>query len=119
MKFFTRLILCLMISFTLTELPVMKAKAEMISTTTVMAEMTRAEADSTVHDFIARGDVKDQLVKLGISSEEASRRLASLSDSEVRKLAKDMKSATIGGDVTGILVLVLLVVAIIYLAKRI
>ena len=119
MKFLVRMLLCLMISFTLVELPIMKAHAGMITTTEAIAEMTRAEGASTVNEFLARTDVKDQLVKLGVSPEEAQKRVASLSENEVKKLATDIEKAQIGGDVGGILIIVLLVILIIYFAKRI
>jgi hypothetical protein len=119
MKMFTRMMICLMISFTLVELPVMKAHAGMISTTEVMTEITRAEASANVTNFLARTDVMDQLIKLGVNPEEATSRIASLSDSEVKKLNTDIQQATVGGSVVGILILVLIILGIIYLAKRI
>ena len=119
MKFLSRLLLCFIISFTLIELPITKAHAGMISTTEAIAEMTRTQGENTVNAFLSRSDVKDQLVKLGVSPEEAQKRIASLSESEVKKLATDIEKAQIGGDVGGILVVVLLVILIIYFAKRI
>lgn len=119
MKFLARMLLCLMISFTLVELPITKAHAGMISTSEALVEMSRAQGESTVNQFLARTDVKDQLVKLGVSPEEAQKRIASLSESEVKKLATDIQKAQIGGDIGGILVIVLLVILIIYFAKRI
>lgn len=112
--------LCLMISFTLSMVPVMKsAHAGMITTNEAVDIMTRAESHAKVEKFMAREDVQKHFEKLGISPIDASKRLAGLSDSELRKLAKDMDNATIGGDVGGILVLVLVVILIIYFAKRI
>lgn len=111
--------LCLMISFTLVELPAMKAHAGMIGTMEVAQRMDRETATKNVVNFLERSDVKNQLVKLGVNPDEAGRRIASLSDAELEKLNKDIENGTIGGDVTGILVIVLLVLAIIYFAKRV
>jgi hypothetical protein len=110
-----------MISFSLVEFPIMRshAQAGMISTSEALTQMDRAQGERTVSEFLGRSDVKEQLVKLGVSPEEAGRRLASLSDAEVKKLSTDIDHATAGGDVTGILVVVLLVVLIIYLIKRV
>jgi hypothetical protein len=120
MKLLVRMMLCLMISFTLIQLPIIKsAHAGMIATNEAVEIMTRAESHQKVSTFMARQDVKEQLIKFGVSPEEANRRLAGLSDAEMRKLAKDIDQATIGGDVGGILVLVLIVILIIYFAKRI
>lgn len=119
MKFMNRMLLCFMISFSLVNFPVMKAHAEMITTVDALDNMTRAQGEATVGEFLKRDDVKNQLVKLGVSPEEANRRIASLSESEVKKLATDIEKAQLGGDVGGILVIVLLVILIIYFAKRI
>jgi hypothetical protein len=119
MKLLARLMLCFMLSFTMVELPIMKAHAGMITTSQVAQNMNRTAADANVTKFLDRTDVKDQLVKLGVNPEEATRRIASLSDAEVSQLDQDIQKATIGGDVGGILVLVLVVILIIYFAKRI
>lgn len=112
--------LCLMISFTLIELPVMKsAHASMITTNEVVTEMTRAQSQGKVANFMDRKDVQNQMVKFGVSPEEASKRVAGLSDAELRKIAGEIDKSTVGGDVGGILVIVLLVILIIYFAKRI
>ena len=120
MKLLVRMMLCLIISFTLVNVPMMKtANAGMIATNEAVEIMSRAESNEKVANFMVRKDVQEQLIKFGVSPEEANKRLAGLSDAEMRKLAGEIDKATIGGDVGGILVLVLLVVLIIYFAKRI
>jgi hypothetical protein len=121
MNFLSKMLLCLMISFTLVEFPITKAHAQagMITTSEVITEMSRTQADQTVSSFLNRTEVQAQLIKLGLSAKEAQRRLATLSDAEAKKLAQDMNSATAGGDAVGILVVVLIVLMIIYFAKRI
>jgi hypothetical protein len=120
MKFLVRMMLCLIISFTLIQLPIMKsAHAGMITTNDAVEIMTRAQSHEKVANFIDRQDVQDQLVKFGVSPKEASQRLAGLSDAELRKIAGEIDKSTVGGDVGGILVVVLLVILIIYFAKRI
>lgn len=120
MKTLVRMMLCLMISFTLIELPIMKsAHASMITTNEVVTEMTRAQSQEKLANFMDRKDVQEQMVRFGVSPEEASKRVASLSDAELRKIAGEIDKSTVGGDVGGILVLVLIVILIIYFAKRI
>lgn len=121
MKLLSRLMLCFMISFSLVEFPIMKsqAMAGMISTTEVLADMTRTQGEAQIKDFLSRTDVKDQLTKLGYSADDAQKKLALLSDSEVKKLSQDIEKASVGGDIGGILVIVLVVILIIYFAKRI
>jgi len=119
MKILVRMMLCLMISFTLAEFPVMKAHASMISTTDALDLMKRDQAEKNVTEFLKRGDVKEQLVKLGLDPKDAEKRIAGLSDQEVKNLSHDIEQAKIGGDIGGILVVILLIVLIIYLVKRI
>lgn len=120
MKLLVRLMLCWMISFTLVELPMMKsAHAGMITTGSVVDNLTRAQDHQKVVDFMGRKEVKDQMIKLGVSPMEAELRVASLSDGELRKIAGDIDQNTAGGDIGGILVLVLVILLIIYFAKRI
>ena len=92
------------------------ASGKMISTHTVVADMTRAQAEQKVRDYLSREDVRSLMLKQGVSSEEASARLASLSETELRQMAGQIEQARYGGD---ILVTVLLVVLIIFLVQRI
>lgn len=112
--------LCFVISFTLVHVPMLKsAHAGMIATHDAVSEMTRAESHQKVADFLKRDDVKKQLMKFGVSAEEASIRVAALSDAELRKIAGEIEKGTAGGDLGGVLIIVLLVILIIYFAKRI
>ena len=119
MILFARFVIALMISFTLTELPIMKAQAGLITTQEAFSDYTRGDGENTIRNFIARSDVKDKLVELGVDPFDAQKRIASLSDSDVKKLNDDIQKATIAGDIGGILVIVLLILLIIYFAKRI
>ncbi len=115
----SRFLIALMISFTLTELPIMKAQAGLISTQEVYSDFNRGHGESTIHNFIARSEVKDKLIELGVDPFDAQKRISSLSDSDVKKLEIDIQKATVAGDIGGILIVVLLVILIIYFAKRI
>lgn len=92
------------------------SKAEMISAGQVLEEITRAQAEKNVRDYLEKSAVKDELLKNGISSDEAIARLSILSEQEIRQLSGQVNEARAGGD---ILVAILLVVLIIYFAKRI
>ena len=121
MKLLAKFMLCFMISFSLVEFPIMRSQAEagMISTSQALNEMSRAQGESQIKEFLNRGDVQKQLQKLGYSADDAQKKVALLSDSEVKKLSQDIEQASVGGNVGGILVVVLLVILIIYFAKRI
>lgn len=92
------------------------ADSGMIPTSTVVAQLSRAEAEAKVRDVLDQDSIRAALEKNGISSAEASKRLAAMSDADLRRLAGDIEQARAGGD---ILVAILLVVLIIYFAKRI
>lgn len=120
MRYVARFVLALIISFTLTEAPVMRAQANgLISTQEAVETFNRSLGEKNIHDFLNRGEVKNKLIALGYNPEDAQRRIASLSEREVKRLNDDIQKATLAGDVGGILVVVLLVLLIIYFAKRI
>lgn len=104
-------------SVILTNLPaVTMAETLMIPTTTVVAELTRAQTEAKINDFLNRTDVRNELMKRGLSSDEVTQRLASLNEQELRQLSSQMDQAQYGGD---ILFAILIVVLIIFLIKRI
>jgi len=92
------------------------AQTQMIPTQVVVDELNRAEALNKVNNFLSRGDVQKLLEERGLSAEEASLRVASLSQAELNQLSGQIEQAKAGGD---ILVAILLVVLIIFLIKRI
>ena len=92
------------------------AQPGMIPTHLVVAELSRTEALKKVHSFLNRSDVQQLLIERGLSAEEASLRVASLSEIELNQLSGQIEQARAGGD---ILVAILIVVLIIFLIKRI
>lgn len=102
------------------------AQQQMVSTDTVLetvvpkADMSvaggRVEMENDIKEFLKKEDVKSKLKEKGLSADEISSRLASLSDSELQMMSKQVQEARAGGD---ILVAILLVVLIIYFARRI
>ena len=94
-------------------------KQEMIPTMAVVDALSREQTQSKVEEFLSREDVRSELIKRGVTPGEVTERLASLSDYELRQLAGQMQQATYGGDIGGILILVVLVLLIIFLPTRI
>lgn len=120
----TKIFWSVFLSFLMSNIPhVVWAEAadqpQMIATESVVAEMNRAQAQEKVREFMAREDVQQELIKNGVSPQDAEIRLASLSDFELKRLAQQMDQARAGGDVVGVLVVVLLVLLVIYFAKRV
>lgn len=109
-----------MMSALLTNIPNLvfaeSVKAAMIPTTVVVSELSRADAQAKVETLLKQEDVRKQLTANGVSVEEATQRLASLSEAEMKNLAGQIDQARAGGD---ILFTILIVVLIIFLIKRI
>lgn len=80
------------------------------------------EADlKTVQKALESKIVRHRLRELGMDDQDIQRRLDHLSDAQVHQLASNVKALNPGGqaEIAGVLVLVLIVLLIIYLAKRI
>lgn len=92
------------------------ASTQMTSTSDVVEEMARTEAQTRVEGFLQSQDVRSELAKRGLSADEVSSRLASLSASELRALSGQIDEARAGGN---ILYAILIVVLIIFLIQRI
>lgn len=92
---------------------------QMIPTQAVVDSLSRVDLEAKVQSYLDREDLQKELKRLGVSPEETSKRVASLSDNELKQLAKQMDQARYGGDIVGILVVALIVILIIYFAKRI
>lgn len=116
-------IICIIMAVLLTNVHVAFAEttaSKMIPTVNIVEEMSRAEGVRNITEIISRDDVQAELHKIGLTKDEIKKRLATLSDSEIRELTKQMDQARYGGDaITGILVLVILVLLVIFLAKRV
>jgi hypothetical protein len=61
--------------------------------------------------------VRERLKTLGLTDKEIESRLGRLSDQQLHKLSKDIKSVSPGGAVTGILELIILVIIIVLLVR--
>lgn len=94
----------------------LEGRPQMISTAEVMRRMSADAERKEISDLLLRDHVKAALEKNGVNSEEATKRLAALSDQEVQRLSEQIKEARAGGDVLTTIVLVLL---IIFLIQRI
>lgn len=96
------------------------ANAGMISTSIVVANMGREKNKQIVHAFMGRADVQNEFMKRGVAVQEASARVAALSDQELEHLAGKIENAPAGADVIVIsLTTVLLVVIILLIIGRI
>lgn len=104
----------------LTFIPSRFAAAGMISTREAADEITRAQNIEKIEGYLERDDVRKQLEGYGVSSEEISARLATLSDTEIQQMGKQIQQSKAGGEVIYIgLGTILLVIIILLLIRRI
>ncbi|OYZ23080.1 MAG: hypothetical protein B7Y39_06215 [Bdellovibrio sp. 28-41-41] len=96
---------------------------EMVSASSVLNEMNvvalpanRQQQEREIRAFLQNDDVKAQLQAKGVSAEEMTSRLASLSDQEMNSMSTQIQQARAGGD---LLIAILVIVLIIYFIKRI
>lgn len=86
-----------------TTLPV-PAQARLISTDSVLAGQASNAERQRVQDFLARADVRQQMQSLGVSADEASSRVAALSDQEIHRIAGQLPDEPAGGDGLGVII---------------
>lgn len=112
------LLVCLSISH-FPEIAVAQVAERMIPTSEVVETLSRVDLEANIQSYLDREDLKKELTKIGLSTAEISKRMASLSTEELKQLSKQLEQARYGGEVVEILIVVLLVILIIYLVKRI
>ncbi len=98
-----------------TSLPMNFARAAMVTTDQVVAQSELASDRERVMRFMAREDVRRQLLALGIDPDEAARRADTLSDDEVRQIAGKLDALPAGQSAVGILVGAILIVFLVLL----
>lgn len=98
-----------------TSLPAGAARAEPVTTDQVIRRADIETGRARVAAFLARDDVRGQLVLMGVSPEEAEGRVGAMSDAEVLQVAEKIDSLPAGQARGGSIVLVLLLVIILIL----
>ncbi|MEP4548269.1 MAG: PA2779 family protein [Saccharospirillum sp.] len=86
------------------------AVADIVGTETLLQEQNGTITRDELQSLIARGDVQQQLIEYGISPEEASDRVAALTDTELQHLSQHMDDEPAGGSVTLILLIIILII---------
>lgn len=86
-----------------TSLPV-PVEARLMSTESVLATQAGAVDRERVREFLGRDDVRSQMESMGVSADEASRRVDALSDEEVRRIAGKLDEMPAGGNALGVII---------------
>lgn len=101
----------------ISSLPLNVAEAGMVSTQTLIEQQDAGATASAqpetsrerIRDLLARDDVRAEMVALGITSDEAEARIASLTDQEVADIAGRLDQLPAGEGVGSILIIVFVV----------
>jgi hypothetical protein len=96
-KMFRHTALATALAFGLVQVPLGPASAELIGTERVVPEAQAQGARSTIDRFMARDDVRAELVRQGVDPAEAAARAGALSDQEAVDLAQKIETAPSGG----------------------
>lgn len=85
------------------------ATADIITTDVLLAETNEHSMQRQLAEALDRSDVVDQLERYGVSATDAADRIAALTDAEVQQLAQNFEELPAGGDVTLLLVVLILI----------
>lgn len=105
----------LIAQFSIAALP-QPAFGAMVSTETALAAEQRQETIDRLQALMMRDDVQEQLVHLGVDTEQARERVASLTDTELQRLQHRMDELPAGAgalEVVGIVFVVLLILELV------
>ena len=98
-----------------TSLPINFARAAMVGTDQAIEQAAAASDRARVMDFMAREDVREQMMTLGIDPDEAASRAASLSDAEIQQIAGNLDQLPAGQSFLGAVIVAILVVFLVLL----
>jgi len=99
----------------MTAAPYQAAYASMISTGTAVDTHRALEARDFMNDYMARADVRQELVNMGVSPQEAEMRVAALSDAEIISLSDTIKDSPAGAGAIGAVVGAALIIFLVML----
>ncbi len=95
-------------------MPVGIVRAEMVKTDRIIERMEVDARRAEIAAFVARADVRERIAALGVAPDEASMRVASLSDAEVLQVAQEIENLPAGqaGGVSLVVILLLIIIVI-------
>jgi hypothetical protein len=117
MRIFKKLVATAMaVLMVMSVVPIGLTQAKMVTTDQVLEHADPGSDQKRVESFILREDVQRQLVLLGINPEEATSRVASLSNGEIQQIAGRLDELPAGeggvGAVVGAILIIFLVLLI-------
>ncbi len=94
-------------------LPMRGANAAMLGTESAIEQAQTVQNRERVATFMARADVQTQLEKMGIKADDATSRVAAMTDDEINQVAGKLDTLPAGGVEVWAILLIILVVLII------
>jgi len=91
------------------------ANAAVLTTEDYLSATARTEQLQTIDAALAREDVRQQLLAMGVEPEQALQRIALLSDEDLATLAAEMEELPAGGSVLAVIGIVFVVLMILEL----
>lgn len=91
------------------------AEARVIGTLAAVESQQRAQDLATISATLARQEVREQFAAMGVDAAQAEKRIAAMTDSELRTMAEQMKNLPAGGDflaVLGVVFVILLILQV-------
>lgn len=107
-------IFMLVISFTFTTFPA-ASYAGLVGTDEIISSDTRSRQIAEIRNVLARDEVKNQMLELGVNPGHVEERLNALTDRELAKLSAGMQELPAGGDAVAVIGIVFIVLLILEL----
>ena len=89
---------CLALAMLMTSLPIVQARAGMVTTDRIVRAMAVEQDRERIQAFLAREDVRRQLEVWGVDPAEAATRAELLTDAEVARIAGELDQLPAGQD---------------------
>ena len=97
------------------QFPVGIAKASIISTEQIIETASTEQKRERILVFLARKEVRDKLISLGVEPEEAAARIKTLSNREIKRVAAEIDNLPAGQGGVGVIVGAILIVFLVLL----
>ena len=102
-------VLCLLMSLSLVVLPIGPAQAAMIGNAQIVNEVQAELNRGEILRMLDREAAQQQLKALGVSPDMVKERVAQMTDAEIAQLNQHLADLPAGGDIWGVLLLLLIV----------
>lgn len=112
-SFFRLVARFLIVSLFALHLPMSSSNAAMIGTENAIDQTLTAQNRDKVEAFMTRAEVREQMQKMGVNADDATSRVASMTDQEISKVAGKIDELPAAGGGAATVLIVLLIVFII------